>query len=592
MEKDRSEAAEETEDDIDTSVHQIGGSRIGPAPALEEKQGIDKNDDKNDSQNENTESSEELKKHTSDETEDTTDMVPANRHNKDIVSNKKYYSAHSPVSKVGATSEPDTSGRNRCVDVTPSTHASNLKVVDKSMPGIYTSNESANMPETSSAGFSDDHPASIGNSMPSEQQYTPELASNFPPFNHVAVGASIGNSMPSNFPPYNHAAVGVYSDESQSNNNESPSIEDPPLSPMPMEEERDQDTHEELAIAGPQPNRRDHHLLPVIAAHLVEEPSEDDHCDESQGGTCPNEIFVEAEPLEKEHFFHTFLRSRTAIFWSVGILLVLVGLSIALGITLGGNTNPILITISELHDIIVNAFPNSDIPLENNATFSSPRQDALQWVLENPPTSTYNERRLVQRWVLATFFYSMSGDSWKNSSGWFSDNECLWAGLSCDDTENPNGITSISMEGNLLDGTLPPEISWFNESLLSLQLKNNNIKGTIPTEIGQLTKLRGLNLRLNSITGPIPTETGLLENLDSLRIDQNTLTGEIPSELGLLQNVVLINIRTNRLCGTMPQDICDLFSTGVLEDLQSDCIDSKVKCACCTRCWVERNPFC
>mmetsp|Transcript_36755 Transcript_36755/g.53737 ORF Transcript_36755/g.53737 Transcript_36755/m.53737 type:complete len:100 (-) Transcript_36755:281-580(-) len=94
------------------------------------------------------------------------------------------------------------------------------------------------------------------------------------------------------------------------------------------------------------------------------------------------------------------------------------------------------------------------------------------------------------------------------------------------------------------------------------------------------------------MTGPIPTEMGLLGDLTTLRINMNIISGEIPSELGLLQNVDTINFRENNLCGTVPQEICDLRTSGFLEDLQADCRNSKVECDCCTKCVKQKTPFC
>uniref|UniRef100_A0A7S4T9Z5 Uncharacterized protein n=1 Tax=Ditylum brightwellii TaxID=49249 RepID=A0A7S4T9Z5_9STRA len=53
-----------------------------------------------------------------------------------------------------------------------------------------------------------------------------------------------------------------------------------------------------------------------------------------------------------------------------------------------------------------------------------------------------------------------------------------------------------------------------------------------------------------------------------------------------------INFRENNLCGTVPQEICDLKTSGFLEDLQADCRNSKVECDCCTKCVKQKTPFC
>jgi len=502
------------------------------APGAEEKHCVGEQDENNNVQNENAESSEEMEEHTSDKTTIAAKEVLENTDNDDTALKKKPRNA--PAVRAGAVAVPGTDSSNKCVGPEPDDRVStnmdvsrNQTYVPEFVPIDFPDNAPDGTPEEvlKSSDESEKKKASYG--------YSPSAAGD------------------------RHASVDAYTDDRRSSEHtRSPNdidIEEPELIPF-----------EGTFSADSQDNRRDQ-LLPLISARLVvEEESQEDDPEGAQGGTQggtqggnqedrrPNDIIVIAKPLEKQNFCSVFRRSRTGIYWAVGILLLLVGLSIGLGVTLGRSTSPLLnpspaptspptptlLTTSDLRDIIVTALPTFDVSFESNNASSSARQDALQWLFEDPLTSTLNEDRIVRRWILATFFNSLSGESWDKTTGWFSENECLWEGLSCNSTDDPSvGITSISMEANLLEGTLPPEIAWFNESLLFIQLKGNNIKGSIPTEIGLLTKLRRLTLRQNLMTGPIPTEMGLLGDLTTLRINMNIISGEIPSELGLLQNV-------------------------------------------------------
>ena len=55
---------------------------------------------------------------------------------------------------------------------------------------------------------------------------------------------------------------------------------------------------------------------------------------------------------------------------------------------------------------------------------SSPQFRAFEWIYNNN-ASGLSDRRLVQRWVLASFYYSTQGDGWIVKEKWMGrDNEC------------------------------------------------------------------------------------------------------------------------------------------------------------------------
>jgi hypothetical protein len=58
----------------------------------------------------------------------------------------------------------------------------------------------------------------------------------------------------------------------------------------------------------------------------------------------------------------------------------------------------------------------------------SPQSLALEWVLADPNLVHYDDQRILQRFALATFFYSTSGDQWNNQTYWLSydRSECEW----------------------------------------------------------------------------------------------------------------------------------------------------------------------
>jgi hypothetical protein len=91
---------------------------------------------------------------------------------------------------------------------------------------------------------------------------------------------------------------------------------------------------------------------------------------------------------------------------------------------------------------------------------TSPQSRALTWLLNERNETTCPGSKLLQRWVLATIYYSTGGDHWFKCSSRVGasdncgsespfvgktrflseDNECLWAGITCD---NEKCVTDI-----------------------------------------------------------------------------------------------------------------------------------------------------
>jgi len=187
----------------------------------------------------------------------------------------------------------------------------------------------------------------------------------------------------------------------------------------------------------------------------------------------------------------------------------------------------------------------------------TPQIRAINWLLDDDPqdllgaTASTMSTRIFQRYILATFFYSMKGERWKIYNGWLnSSHECGWFGLSC---ENKN-ITSIPLlridQENREDGAVTQE-----QIVVSLDLEGNNMQGTLPFEIGYLTDCTVLSLYGNSLSGTLPATLGQMAELKKLWLDENEFTGFIPSELGLLRNVDDISIYENQLVGTLPTEL-------------------------------------
>lgn len=196
----------------------------------------------------------------------------------------------------------------------------------------------------------------------------------------------------------------------------------------------------------------------------------------------------------------------------------------------------------------------------------SPQFRAYAWLVED----SADAERLFQRYALATLYFATNGVHWGKSDGWITPglDECDWFGISgCKDDK----IISLDLKGNLLKGSIPPELFEF-----------------IPT-------LVVLNLATNELSGPIPKEIGMLADLDILELAENQLTS-IPLEMGNLNNVDHVFLQTNNFGGQeMPENVCELRNSGQLTLLWADCRggdQATLVCStmCCTTCFLGDAP--
>lgn len=261
---------------------------------------------------------------------------------------------------------------------------------------------------------------------------------------------------------------------------------------------------------------------------------------------------------------------------------------------------------------------------------NSPQSLALEW-LKSPLNSDFvEEERLIQRYVLATLFYSTAGEGWNSDFMWLtSSDECIWFTTSKSSTicDQDGRLLELDIRENKLFGSLPPELVMLSDSLQILRLSQNSLGGTIPTILHELSMLEHLDLSANALGGSLPTELGLfgaalthltvfdnaigstippelaqLSGLQVLDLGSNSLTGTIPTQIALIRNLAGLSFFDNRLTGSVPCElraldrlellyldsndlgpsICDDICVLELLEFWSDC--SEVQCTCCTTC--------
>ncbi|CAB9506897.1 LRR receptor-like serine threonine-protein kinase [Seminavis robusta] len=265
-------------------------------------------------------------------------------------------------------------------------------------------------------------------------------------------------------------------------------------------------------------------------------------------------------------------------------------------------------------DIVPTTSPISTI-LEDQ---ESPQSRAFEWLMEEVDIlHNLTEQRVVQRFVLATFYFANSDGRWFLSDNWLnhSVHECLWhssleqwyftfdarinfpldhispceqepAGYLNDGVLYQgdgilknfwlqyNGLSgsgippelylltdlkSVALDNFKLTTTIPEEL--FNlPSLEVISMISCDLYGSIPEAIGRLSKLRIIYFALNSLTGTIPSSLYSLTNsMRSMYLLDNQLTGPLPTtELGLLPDLQFIWFAENLFTGTIPTELGEL----------------------------------
>ena len=184
-------------------------------------------------------------------------------------------------------------------------------------------------------------------------------------------------------------------------------------------------------------------------------------------------------------------RRRTLV--GVIALSLLIILGIILGVTIPKDKGPTPTPVPPLEEIIETLSLVSSDGGEALQTPGSAQHNALSWLANDTFQGYYTEEKLIQRYSLATLFFSTNGRNWYNNSMWLDEgDECdrWWqptGGILCDTLNG--SITSLGLGSNNLVGTIPPEIGLL-KSLVSLGLSQNDLTESIPTEIAELVRSR------------------------------------------------------------------------------------------------------
>jgi hypothetical protein len=121
---------------------------------------------------------------------------------------------------------------------------------------------------------------------------------------------------------------------------------------------------------------------------------------------------------------------------------------------------------------------------ENLRTPSTPQNMALGWLAGNPNLANYTDQEKIQRYALATLYYSTKGERWYKSEFWLSNtdvcdnwyqHDTLGDDAKVDCTSN-GAVSFLDLRFNSLQGTIPPEIGMLSDSLGKFLVEENAIK--------------------------------------------------------------------------------------------------------------------
>jgi hypothetical protein len=281
---------------------------------------------------------------------------------------------------------------------------------------------------------------------------------------------------------------------------------------------------------------------------------------------------------------------------------------------------------NDLRNLVITEFPDGQAALQDP---ESAQSQALQWLESSANDGVSTEADYLQRYALATLYFSTNGDEWKENTAWMSNtNECSWISTanSLDVCDSSGRYLSLDLQENNLNGTLPSELAILSNSLNIINLRSNQIsgevpsslqvlveletldlssnsfKGTIPLELFDATNLRQLSLFENNLISTLPSQVGQLTMLELLDVGANQLTGSLPSTLGQLTRLAGLSVIDNSFTGTLPQELANAQSLQLLyvdsndlraplptdicllnlEEFWSDC--EEIQCVCCTTC--------
>jgi Leucine-rich repeat (LRR) protein len=273
------------------------------------------------------------------------------------------------------------------------------------------------------------------------------------------------------------------------------------------------------------------------------------------------------DPFQPKHLDWRKVRKWTLVTMAMLFFAAVIAGCLACGITgncTGRNVNdeggeeefqPLVLTLPEYTQ-------------ESLKSMHSAQSKAYTWLENDPYRNTYSDSRKLQRFALASLYYSTRiAQNWTVSTSWLSYDvhECYWfSSYAGKDVCEGDQIKHLVLTKNNLRGNIPPELALLTP-LVELDLSRNVLIGPIPEQLQALTALEHLWLEKNELNGDIPSQIGIMTSLKTLTLATNDLEGTLPSEVSALTNLQTLRLFYNSLSGTVPNEIGHLTALEVLD---------------------------
>jgi hypothetical protein len=223
---------------------------------------------------------------------------------------------------------------------------------------------------------------------------------------------------------------------------------------------------------------------PTIEAHVVDEALEQERYDRlyddlekvrgELSAANKEPVMVSATRLKscKERIYSLFF-NRQFVFLVGGCVALAMVIS-----TMVKRTEPLPpVALPHLLPFLNSISPDGGVALSD---MNTPQFRAATWLAGNTDLANMSNRTKIQRYALATLYYSTGGDQWFTNYKWLTDsNECEWYNtkwskgwesnssgirMFCSN-EDDGDLEMIFLQGNNLHGQVPLELSLLSNSL-------------------------------------------------------------------------------------------------------------------------------
>ena len=237
-------------------------------------------------------------------------------------------------------------------------------------------------------------------------------------------------------------------------------------------------------------------------------------------------------------------------FWWITLLIIVALIAISVGVVVGtsgsdsgdesgdssestteqSSPQGLPIPLSTLFPTTVLA--NSTVNAIERGGGRAPQYLAYQWLVDDPALDAYSERQLLQRFALASLYYSTNGPNWfqEDADVTFLDyetHECSWFNTGVEQCAGYDRSEYLSDE-------LRDHYDYVSLVLSGGDTRSEDIpqiRGELVPELSLLTSLKTVDIGLQELRGPIPAELSALSTLETLVLYGNYLSGVIPPSL-------------------------------------------------------------